>query len=78
MRALRQRDRCAGCRRFLPTGSAGRCGRCLTRTPPAMALRVNGQLVEYPRAVVDAMPTGLRLALERSQVRVETRPTGAG
>lgn len=72
-RPLRQRDRCAGCRRFLPTGSAGRCDRCLTRTPPAMTLRVNGQLIEYPRAVVDAMPAGLRLALEHSPARVEKR-----
>jgi hypothetical protein len=35
-----------------------------------MALRVNGLRVEYPREVVDAMPAGLRLALERSPSRV--------
>ena len=33
---------------------------------PAMALRVSGHRVEYPREIVDAMPSGLRLAFERS------------
>jgi hypothetical protein len=65
-RPLTRRDRCAGCRRFMPTGSAGRCDDCFARHPPAMALRVNGHRVEYPREVVDAMPAGLRLAFERS------------
>jgi hypothetical protein len=65
-RPLSARDRCAECRRFLPTGAAGRCDACFARRPPAMALRVSGRRVEYPREVVDGMPTGLRLALERS------------
>ena len=65
-RPLIERDRCVSCRRFLPTGSAGRCDACFARRPPALALRVNGHRVEYPREVVDAMPPALRLAFERS------------
>ncbi len=65
-RALAERDRCPECKRFLPTGSAGRCDRCFTRHPPAMALQVNGHRVEYPPDVVAAMPEGLRRAFERS------------
>jgi hypothetical protein len=63
---LAARDRCAACRRFIPTGTTGRCDGCFDRRPPAMALRVNGHPVEYPREVVAGMPTGLRLAFERS------------
>jgi hypothetical protein len=63
---LALRDRCSECARFLPTGTAGRCDACFARRPPAMALRVNGRRVEYPREVVDRMPAGLRLAFERS------------
>jgi hypothetical protein len=69
-RGLSQRDRCPECRRFAPTGSAGRCDRCFTRNPPALALRANGLRVEYPREVVDAMPAGLRLAFEASPSRI--------
>jgi hypothetical protein len=65
-RPLSIRSRCATCHRFMPTGAAGRCDSCFARHPPAMALRVNGLRVEYPREVVDAMPAGLRLAFERS------------
>jgi len=65
-RALGQRDRCLECGRYLPTGETGRCHRCFTRRPPAMALRVNNHRVEYPQEVVDAMPEGLRRAFERS------------
>jgi len=65
-RPLTARNRCASCRRFMPTGAAGRCDGCFARHPPAMALRINGIRVEYPREVVDAMPPGLRLAFERS------------
>jgi hypothetical protein len=65
-RPLSRRDRCASCRRFIPTGSVGRCDACFARRPPAMALRVSGHRVEYPQEVVDAMPAGLRLAFERS------------
>ena len=75
-RPLAQRDRCPECKRFLPTGAAGRCDRCFTRHPPAMALQLNGYRVEYPREVVDAMPEGLRRAFERSPALVwpPTRP----
>ena len=65
-RRLTERDRCVSCRRFVPTGSAGRCDACFARRPPALALRVNGHRVEYPQEVVDAMPPALRLAFERS------------
>jgi hypothetical protein len=65
-RSLAQRDRCPGCGRYLPTGAIGRCDRCFTLRPPAMALQVNGHRVEYPAQVVAAMPEGLRRAFERS------------
>jgi hypothetical protein len=65
-RALTQRDRCPGCGRYLPTGAIGRCDRCFQLHPPAMALQVNGHRVEYPAAVVAAMPEGLRRAFARS------------
>jgi hypothetical protein len=70
---LTARDRCADCRRFIPTGTAGRCDGCFDRRPPAMALRVNGHRVEYPREVVAGMPTGLRLAFERSSSLIRPR-----
>jgi len=35
-----------------------------------MALHVNGHRVEYPREVVVGMPTGLRLAFERSSAPI--------
>jgi hypothetical protein len=38
-----------------------------------MALRVNGHRVEYPREVVAGMPTGLRLAFERSSSLIRPR-----
>jgi hypothetical protein len=72
-RPLAGRDRCPGCRRFMATGSAGRCDACFARHPPAMALRVNGYRVEYPREVVDAMPPGLRLAFARSPSLIRLR-----
>ena len=71
-RPLTHRDRCVSCRRFLPTGAAGRCDACFARRPPAMALRVNGRRVEYPQEVVDGMPPGLRLAFERSESLIRT------
>jgi hypothetical protein len=73
-RPLAARDRCAECRRFIPTGAAGRCDACFARRPPAMALRVNGRRVEYPREVVASMPTGLRLAFERSPALIRPGP----
>jgi hypothetical protein len=71
---LAARDRCAECRRFIPTGTAGRCDACFARRPPAMALRVNGHRVEYPPEVVAGMPTGLRLAFERSSSLIRPPP----
>jgi hypothetical protein len=73
-RPLTTRDRCPSCRRFLPTGAAGRCDACFAKTPPALALRVNGHRVEYPEDVLAAMPAGLRLAFSRSRalIRPET------
>jgi hypothetical protein len=78
-RRLDDRDRCPECKRFLPTGAVGRCDRCFTRRPPAMALTVNGHRVEYPQAVVNAMPEGLRRAFERSPSLIWPRlPRAAG
>jgi hypothetical protein len=65
-RALTRRDRCPGCGRYRPTGAIGRCDRCFSRRPPAMALLVNGLRVEYPAEVVAGMPAALRRAFERS------------
>lgn len=70
-RPLTGRTRCPGCRRFMPTGSAGRCDACFTRHPPALAVQVNGIRVEYPTEALAAMPPGLRLALQRSPSRVQ-------
>jgi hypothetical protein len=77
-RALTKRERCPSCGRFMPTGSAGRCDACFARRPPAMALHINGYRVEYPREVVDAMPTGLRLAFERSPSLIRPGCRGSG
>jgi hypothetical protein len=74
-RTLAQRDRCPGCGRYLPTGAIGRCDRCFRLHPPAMALQVNGHRVEYPAAVVAAMPEGLRRAFERSPSLLWPKPT---
>jgi hypothetical protein len=76
-RPLAPRDRCADCRRFIPTGTAGRCDACFAGRPPAMALRVNGHRVEYPAEVVAGMPTGLRLAFERSPALIQPPPAAA-
>lgn len=71
-----QRDRCPECHRFVPTGSAGRCDRCFASRPPALAVRVAGQRIEYPSEIVAAMPAALRLALEQSPscITVSGRP----
>jgi hypothetical protein len=65
-RPLAERDRCPECHRFLPTGAVGRCDRCFSLRPPAMAVQMDGHRVEYPSEVVAAMPEGLRRAFERS------------
>jgi hypothetical protein len=75
-RPLLERDRCTGCRRFRPAGAAGRCDACFARRPPAMALLINGQRVEYPAEVVEAMPSGLRLAFARSPSLIKPPPRG--
>jgi hypothetical protein len=65
-----ERDRCFECRRFIPTGAIGRCDACFARRPPALALRVGRHRIEYPQAVVDAMPSALRRAFEASPSRI--------
>jgi len=69
-RPLVERDRCPGCRRFVPTGSLDRCARCIARLPPALGLLVDGSRVEYTADQLEALPVGLRVALERSPSRV--------
>ncbi|WP_326557600.1 class I SAM-dependent methyltransferase [Micromonospora sp. NBC_01796] len=75
-------DRCPDCGRFQPVGTVGRCDRCFAATPPALAVLVNGQRVEYPRHVVDRMPPALRAALHASPNRVhpsrDPEPGGTG
>jgi hypothetical protein len=67
---LAERDRCFECRRFIATGSIGRCDTCFRLRPPALALRVGRHRVEYPQAVVDAMPPALRKAFAASPNRI--------
>jgi hypothetical protein len=69
-RPLATRDRCPDCGRFVPTGSLDRCARCVVRHPPALAINVDGSRVEYSVEQVEAMPVGLRLALEASVNRI--------
>ena len=67
---LAERDRCFECRRFIVTGSIGRCDVCFAQRPPALALRVGRHRVEYPQEVVDAMPPALRKAFAASRNRI--------
>jgi len=67
---LAERDRCFECRRFIVTGSIGRCDTCFRLRPPALALRVGRHRVEYPKEVVDAMPPALRKAFAASRNRI--------
>jgi len=69
-RPLLERDRCDDCRRFVPTGSIGRCDACFERRPPALALRAGRHRVEYSEAVLGSMPPALRLAFEASSCRI--------
>jgi hypothetical protein len=69
-RPLLERDRCDECRRFMPTGSIGRCDRCFECRPPAVALRVGAYRVEYPAAFLNSVPAVLRTALEESPNRI--------
>jgi hypothetical protein len=66
----RERDRCEECRRFLPTGSLGRCDRCFELRPPALALRVGRHRAEYSEELLEALPTALRIAFEASPDRI--------
>jgi hypothetical protein len=69
-RALRERDRCFDCKRFIVTGALGRCDGCFEKRPPALALRVGRHRVEYPREALEAMPPALRKAFESSPARI--------
>jgi hypothetical protein len=64
------RDRCPECGAFVPTGTIGRCERCVARRPPALALRVGRHRMEYSAGQLEAMPRPLRLALEASPQRI--------
>jgi hypothetical protein len=65
-----ERDRCEECRRFLPTGSLGRCDRCFALRPPALALRVGRHRAEYSEELLAALPDALRAAFEASPDRI--------
>ena len=69
-RAHVERDRCFECRRYIATGSIGRCDACFRRRPPALALKVGRHRIEYPESVVQAMPPALRRAFEASPARI--------
>jgi hypothetical protein len=69
-RPLQERDRCPECRRFVPTGSIGRCDWCFERRPPAIALRVGRHRVEYPARYLESIPDALRTSLEESPNRI--------
>jgi hypothetical protein len=69
-RAHRDRDRCDECKRFVRTGSIGRCDQCFERRPPALALRRGRHRVEYARETLETLPAALRKALEESPNRI--------
>jgi hypothetical protein len=69
-RALRERDRCPQCSRYIRTGATGRCDRCFAAAPPALAVRSGADRVEYPQAALDAMPFALLAALRSSPHRI--------
>ena len=69
-RAQRQRDRCDECRRFIATGSLGRCDACFRRNPPALALKSGRHRAEFSRAMLEALPPALRKAYEASPNRI--------
>lgn len=68
-RPLRVRDHCPQCSRFMPTGSAGRCERCVAAEPAALTRWSGTRRIEYSRAVLDRMPAALRAALRASKLR---------
>lgn len=69
-RAQLQRDRCDECRRFVGTGSLGRCDACFKRNPPALALKSGRHRAEFSQAILDSLPPGLRRAYEVSPNRI--------
>ena len=69
--ALRERDRCFECHRFIATGAIGRCDWCFARKPTALALQVGRHRVEYLQEMLDAMPRAQREALERAPNRIK-------
>jgi hypothetical protein len=69
-RWLTGRDRCDECRRYLPTGAVGRCGRCRERRPAALTLRHGDHRLEYPADALGLMPAALVAALRTSRHRV--------
>jgi hypothetical protein len=73
-RPLRVRDRCPQCTRFVPTGSTGRCDRCVRTKPAALTLRSGAHRIEYTRTMLDRMPAALRAALETSTARCGRPP----
>ena len=52
-----------------PHRSAGRCNRCFTANPPALAMRSGAGGVEHPQSALDAMPAALPAALRSSPNR---------
>ncbi len=69
-RPHRRRDRCNECRRFVPSGSLGRCDACFERRPPALALRVGRHRAEYTEDMLERLPPVLRTAFETSPSRI--------
>jgi hypothetical protein len=69
-RAQTQRDRCDECRRYVATGSIGRCGRCRTRHPAALTLQIGPHRLEYSAEMLAAMHPALATALLHSTHRV--------
>jgi hypothetical protein len=68
-RPLRVRDRCPQCARYVPTGSTGRCDRCVATRPASLTLWSGTRRIEYSSAALDRMPAALRAALEASPAR---------
>lgn len=73
-RPLWLRDRCPQCTRFVPTGSPGRCDRCVMARPAALTLRSGAHRIEYSHPMVERMPAALRTALTRSAARCGAPP----
>ena len=69
-RPLTGRDRCDECRRYVATGSIGRCDRCRERHPAALTLQVGAHRLEYPQEALAAMHPALAAALRHSVHRV--------